>query len=49
MKKKWIAGGIVAAAAVVLGIVFPRFILVGVTSALAGWVGHMLYAKHIGR
>lgn len=29
MKKKWIVWSIVAAVAVVLGIVFPRYILVG--------------------
>lgn len=47
MKKKWIVWSIVAAVAVVLGIVFPRYILVGVVCAMAGWVGHILYTKYI--
>ena len=47
MKKKWIVWSIVAAVAVVLGIVFSRYILVGVVCAMAGWVGHILYTKHI--
>ena len=47
MKKKWIVWSIVAAVAVVLGIVFPRYILVGGGCAMAGWGGHILYTKHI--
>ena len=47
MKKKWIVWSIVAAVAVVLGIVFPRYILMEVIYDKTGWVGHILYTKHI--
>lgn len=49
MKKRLIFCGIAAAVAALLLWAWPRYALVGILAALAGWIGRAVYAKRTGR
>lgn len=49
MKKKLIGWGIAAVVALLLLWAWPRYALVGIVAALAGWIGRAVYAKRTGR
>lgn len=49
MQKRLIVRGSAAAVAALLLWAWPRYVLVGLLAALAGWVGRALYAKCVAR
>lgn len=49
MKKKPIVRGSAAVVAAALVWAWPRYALVGLLAALAGWIGRAVYAKRTGR